>query len=161
MRKKIQTGASSCEFRIDPVKTKRPNVPAFYKHRQDFSWTGVSDEPYKTGGSDWANIIRRVLIGSHDETTRFHVRYFEISSGGNSSLEKHHHEHVVICLKGKGTVLIGDNKKTMKYLDTVYISPDTPHQLSNPFTEPFGFLCIVNAKRDRPKLLAKKCRPSK
>ena len=33
-----------------------------------------------------------------------------------------------------------------------YVSPDDPHQFRNPedATEPFGFLCIVNAERDRP-----------
>jgi ribulose-bisphosphate carboxylase large chain len=41
----------------------------------------------------------------------------------------------------------------MEYLDTLYIAPEVPHQLTNPYKEPFGFFCIVNAKRDRPKLL--------
>jgi ribulose-bisphosphate carboxylase large chain len=94
-----------------------------------------------------------VLIGAHGETTKFHVRYFEISQGGNSSFEKHRHEHVVICIRGRGALLFGKKKRPMEYLDTAYISPDTPHQLTNPYQEPFGFLCIVNAKRDRPKLL--------
>lgn len=151
--KKKKAAASFCEF--DPAKAGRnlPNVSAFYRHRKDCIWQGIRDEPYKPEGSDWAGIMRRVLIGSHGETTKFHVRYFEIGQGGNSSLEKHRHEHVVICIRGRGIVRFGDVKKTMKYLDTVYISPDTPHQLSNPFEEPFGFLCMVNAKRDRPKLL--------
>jgi quercetin dioxygenase-like cupin family protein len=41
----------------------------------------------------------------------------------------------------------------MGFMDTVYISPDTVHQLLNPFDAPFGFLCIVNARRDKPKVL--------
>jgi hypothetical protein len=34
----------------------------------------------------------------------------------------------------------------------VYIAPNDPHQFRNPEEagEPFGFLCIVNAERDRP-----------
>jgi ribulose-bisphosphate carboxylase large chain len=153
MKKKTDTGLSCCELPAKTRKTRKPNVCAFYKHLRNFSWKGVRDEPYKPEGSDWAKIVRRVLVGSHGETAKFHVRYFEISPGGNSSLEKHRHEHVVICIRGQGTVLTGKKKRTMMYLDTLYISPDMPHQLMNPFKEPFGFLCIVNARRDRPKLL--------
>jgi len=33
----------------------------------------------------------------------------------------------------------------------VYIAPGDPHQFRNDEgDEPFGFLCIVNAERDRP-----------
>jgi hypothetical protein len=39
------------------------------------------------------------------------------------------------------------------FLDTLSIAPDTPHQLSNPFQEPFGFFYAVNARKDKPKIL--------
>ena len=153
MKKKAGTEVSFCELPSKPRKTRRSNACAFYRHKENFSWKGIRDEPYKQKGDDWAKIIRRVLIGSHGETTKFHVRYFEISAGGNSSFEKHRHEHVVICMRGKGVAIAGMKKRTMEYLDTLYIPPHTPHQLTNPFRRPFGFLCIVNAKRDRPKIL--------
>jgi ribulose-bisphosphate carboxylase large chain len=149
---------SWCELPAPPETTRKARKSlccAFYKHQKGFRWKGIKDEAYKPEGSDWSHIVRRVLVGGHGETAKFHVRYFEISSGGNSSLEKHRHEHVVICIRGQGIVLTGKKKRTMEYLDTLYISPDTPHQLMNPFREPFGFLCIVNARRDRPKLLGK------
>ena len=36
--------------------------------------------------------------------------------------------------------------------DVIYVAPNDPHQFRNPddTTEPFGFLCFVNAERDRP-----------
>lgn len=126
-----------------------------YKHKGDFTWVGIKTERYKPKGGDWADIIRHVIIGNHGETTRFHLRYFEISPGGYSSYEKHRHEHVVICVRGKGRVLTGKKRHTIKFLDIIYIAPEEPHQLSNPFDEPFGFFCIVNAKRDRPRILKK------
>lgn len=134
------------------------NRSRLYRHRGDFTWSGVKTERYKPRGGDWADIIRRVLIGNHSEATRFHLRYFEISPGGYSSYEKHRHEHVVICVRGKGKVLTGKRRHTLNFLDTLYIAPDEPHQLSNPFDEPFGFFCIVNARRDKPKILKKKQR---
>ncbi|MEW6674673.1 MAG: cupin domain-containing protein [Nitrospirota bacterium] len=141
-----------------PVKKKASikNKTRLYRHKGNFTWQGIKTEKYKSEGSDWANIIRQVIIGSHGESAKSHLRYFEISPGGYSSLEKHRHEHVVICVRGKGRVLIDKKTNALNFLDTLYIAPDTPHQLSNPFDEPFGFLCIVNAKRDRPKIILQK-----
>ncbi|MBI5639910.1 MAG: cupin domain-containing protein [Nitrospirae bacterium] len=145
--------ASFCE--IDDRKTgkEKTNRTALYRHKGNFQWQGIKDVPYKTEGDEWSGIIRRVLIGSHGESTRFHVRYFEISHLGCSSLERHRHEHVVICVKGRGMVRTGKVRREVGFMDTVYISPDTPHQLENPYDEPFGFICIVNAKRDKPRVL--------
>lgn len=137
-------------------KAKDGNVDRLYKHRGDHTWKGVKTERYKPTGGGWTDIVRRVIIGGRGESAGFHLRYFEISPGGYSSFEKHKHEHVVICIKGKGKALAGKKKHTLQFLDTLYIAPNTPHRLSNPFSEPFGFLCIVNAKRDKPKLLPDK-----
>lgn len=138
---------------VKEKKRKVSNKSRFYKHKGNFTWQGVKTERYKTDGSNWAGIIRKVLISRHNASTRFHLRYFEISPEGYSSFEKHKHEHVVVGLRGKGNVLCGKKNYELNFLDTLYIAPNTPHQLSNPFSEPFGFLCIVNAKRDRPKIL--------
>jgi quercetin dioxygenase-like cupin family protein len=139
---------------LDKQKKPKPkNKTRFYRHRGNFTWKGIITEKYKTGDSDWAGIIKKVLIGRHNESTRFHLRYFEISPGGYSSFEKHRHEHVVIGVRGKGHVLSGRKINELNFLDILYIAPNEPHQLSNPFNEPFGFLCIVNAKRDKPTIL--------
>lgn len=164
MRKEHHTKKSFCEIDRKKSTEKKPDKCAFYKHKGDFRWYGIKDEPYKHGinddacktkNSEWSNIIRRVLIGTKGESTKFHIRYFEIFPEGCSSLEKHRHVHVVICIKGKGFVLAGKKKWKMEFMDTIYISPDTPHQLINPFKKPFGFFCIVNAKRDKPKVIKK------
>ncbi|MEW6571881.1 MAG: cupin domain-containing protein [Nitrospirota bacterium] len=124
-----------------------------YKHKGNFTWRGIRKEKYKLLGKGWTNIIRQTLIGSHGETAKFHVRYFEIAPGGYSSFEKHRHEHVVVGIRGKGICIAGKKKFSIGFLDTAYIAPEDSHQLRNPFKEPFGFLCIVNAKRDRPKIV--------
>ena len=156
MRKKVEAEVSCCELpakKQKAGKTRKPNASVLYRHLEGFRWRGIKEEPYKPKGSEWANIVRCVLIGARGETAKFHVRYFEISSGGNSSFEKHRHEHVVICIRGRGMVRTGRTRRVLEYLDALYIAPDTPHQLTNPYEEPFGFFCIVNAKRDKPRLL--------
>jgi ribulose-bisphosphate carboxylase large chain len=152
-----------CDFKLDNQnKTKTTNKTRFYKHKGNFTWRGIKTEKYKTEGSHWADVVRRVLIGEHNASTKFHLRYFEISPGGFSSFEKHKHEHVVVGIRGKGRVICGKSESTrtdksyeLNFLDTLYIAPHTLHQLRNPYDEPFGFFCMVNAKRDKPKILKK------
>lgn len=148
----------SCDWKtmqaLKGIKTHSKNKSRLYKRRGKFRWQGVKVEKYKLTGEDWADIARQTLIGNHRETSKFHVRYFEIATKGHSSFEAHKHEHVVICVRGKGKAIAGKKSHILNFLDTLYISPNTPHQLRNPFKSPFGFLCIVNAKRDKPIILA-------
>jgi len=123
-----------------------------YAHRSDYTWEGAEVVRYKPEGNDWEGIVRQVIIG-YQEETKFHVRYFEISPGGYSSLEKHNHSHAVTVIRGNGKVILGERAVALKFLDTVYVSPDDPHQFINDGNEPFGFLCVVDAERDRPRAL--------
>ncbi len=91
------------------------------------------------------------MIGDCGETAKFHLRYFEIMPEGYSSFETHKHEHVVIGIRGRGKARLNKRNIDIKFLDVLYINPNTPHRFYNPYKEPFGFFCIVNAKRDRPK----------
>ncbi len=147
----------SCDWRIGATlnwkKPLKENKSTLYKHKGKFRWQGIKIEKYKQSNGGWADIVRQTLIGSHGETSKFHIRYFEIATGGCSSFEMHKHEHVVICVRGKGKAIAGKKSHILNFLDTLYISPNTPHQLRNPFKSPFGFLCTVDAKRDKPKLL--------
>lgn len=156
MRKKreVISGGPSCDWRRpESITQDNPNADKIYRHKGECRWSGVKRERYKLEDGEWSAITRNVLIGNSGESAKFHLRYFEIASGGYSSKERHMHEHVVICVKGKGKVLIGDKSHPVRQLDTIYIAPNTAHQLSNPYDEPFGFFCIVNAKRDKPKLI--------
>lgn len=119
---------------------------------EGFSWKDVPIEPYKQDSEGYKGIERRELAGKRGESTKFHVRYFEIKPGGHSTLEKHEHEHVVIPLRGVGEAQAGCYIWKVGFGDVVYVSPSDPHQFRCPAEakEPFGFLCIVNSERDRP-----------
>ncbi len=123
---------------------------------RDYTWSGVEKEPYKKGAEGcFCGIARNTIIGNKGEGVRFHLRYFEIPPGQGSSLEKHAHEHAVICVRGRGQALAGGAMHELGSLDVLYIAPNAPHQLINPYNEPFGFFCVVDAERDRPKKLDK------
>ena len=94
------------------------------------------------------------LVGETGENTAFHLRYFEIAPGGFSSFEQHAHEHAVFVLRGQGEVQLGEQVHALGHGDVVYVAHER-HQFRNPSaTEPLGFLCIVDAQRDRPVVLA-------
>lgn len=125
-------------------KLKKSKIIRFKNNK----WYGIKGIPYKDGSGKWAFIERFPLIKS--SAIKFEVRYFEIAPGGFSSVEYHNHAHVVICVKGQGKLRLGKKNRILKYLDIAYIAPNEIHQLSNPFKEAFGFLCIVDSERDKP-----------
>jgi quercetin dioxygenase-like cupin family protein len=130
---------------------RRPRVARFDPAR--FRWRGVPARPYKgeTAGSlRWKGVERFVLVGAAGEPTAFHLRYFEIAPGGFSSLERHRHAHAVLVVRGHGRVRLGDAERRVGPMDFVYIPPHVPHQF-RAGREPFGFLCPVDAVRDRPR----------
>ncbi len=123
------------------------------RYQNDFAWKGVPIEPYKVTTEFWKGMTRRELVGHRGESPQFHLRYFEIAAGGYSSLEQHHHEHVVVVIRGSGEVQFGCYIHRVGFGDIVYVEPDQPHQFRclEEAAEPFGFLCIVNATRDAPR----------
>lgn len=116
----------------------------------DFSWEGVERGAYKDPGARWRGVSRQLLVGGRGEPIPFHVRYFEIEPDGYTTYERHEHQHVVIPLRGRGEVRLGDRWQPVGFGDVVHVAPSDPHQFRAVGAEPFGFLCVVEADRDRP-----------
>jgi ribulose-bisphosphate carboxylase large chain len=111
----------------------------------------VPRQEYKAAADQHCGVTRSVLVGEGGEKTAFHVRYFEVAPGGFTTLERHAHEHVVVVMRGRGVAVLGGEEHELGYGDALYVAPDEVHQLRNPSAqEPFGFLCMVDAVRDRP-----------
>jgi len=143
----------SCDWKGPEAPCAKAKGSSLHRFEPDYGWQGVSRERYKQQDGSWMDVARQVLVGGRGEDCLFDLRYFEIAPGGHSTLEAHGHVHVVIGLRGRGRALVGGRMEEVGYLDCLYISPDDPHQLLNPFDEPFGFFCIVNRDRDRPRPL--------
>jgi gentisate 1,2-dioxygenase len=58
----------------------------------------------------------------------------------------------VMILRGRGKCLLGDEVRDVGPFDLVTIPSWTWHQFRATEGEPLGFLCMVNAERDRPQL---------
>ena len=117
-------------------------------------WRGVPPRPYKDRPGLFAGVRRHTLLadGDGEPALPFQVRYFEVRPGGFTSLERHHHPHAVMVLRGRGQVILGTELHPIAPMDVVYIAPETLHQLHAAPDEPLGFLCVVPRDRDRPRL---------
>jgi quercetin dioxygenase-like cupin family protein len=117
----------------------------------DFRWEGVELLAYKEEGSAPFKAVTRQVLFQRPEL-QCELRYFEIQPEGHSTLERHEHAHAVMIFRGRGRCLVGDEVREVAAPDLVFIPPMTWHQFRASNGEPFGFLCMVNAERDKPQL---------
>ena len=135
-----------------PERSSKPRPgSALYRALDGFQWEGRDEQVYKDDHALRFKGVRRVeLAGRLGERTAYDLRYFEVAPGGYSSHEKHLHAHVVIGARGVGRVRLGERTVDLARDDVLYIEPLEAHQLCNDGSEPFGFYCIVDHRRDRP-----------
>ncbi len=125
--------------------------PNFRPGQGGFRWDGVELLADKEEGAAPFNAnTRQVLFQRADLGCE--LRYFEMEPGGHSTLERHEHAHAVMIFRGAGSCLVGGEVRVVAAPDLVFIPPMTWHQFRATKGEPFGFLCMVNAARDKPQL---------
>lgn len=114
-------------------------------------WREVDVLEYKQQGSaPFRAVTRQTLFD--DAALACQLRYFEVAPGGHTTLERHEHAHAVVIQRGRGRCLVGDAIYPVAPHDLVHIPPHTWHQFRADPDQPLGFLCMVNAQRDRPQL---------
>ena len=116
-----------------------------------YRWAGVESRAYKDEASAPFKGVSRQTLAS-DPDLAGELRYFEVEPAGYSTLERHEHMHSVMILRGEGKVLVGDEVFAVKPHDLVTIGAWTWHQFRASAGDKLGFLCLVNATRDRPQL---------
>ena len=122
-----------------------------HRTAKDYRWEGVEELAYKEDERAlFKSITRQVLFC--DPELQSELRYFEMAAGGFSSLERHQHMHAVLILRGRGHCLVGDEVRPVETRDLVTVPAMTWHQFRATRGEPLGFLCMVNATRDKPQL---------
>jgi mannose-6-phosphate isomerase-like protein (cupin superfamily) len=122
-----------------------------HRKAKDYRWEGVEELPYKEDDRAlFKSITRQVLFA--DPELHGELRYFEVAPGGFSTLERHQHMHAVLILRGRGHCLVGDQVRPIETRDLVTVPAMTWHQFRATRGEPLGFLCMVNATRDKPEL---------
>lgn len=134
--------------RPDPADTPASARRAFQDgHR----WERVDVHPYKDDGrAIFKDVTRQTLFLRPDIAGE--LRYFEVGPGGHSTLERHDHVHGVLILRGRGRALVGAEVMELETNDLVTVPPMTWHQFRALADGPLGFLCMVDAVRDKPQL---------
>jgi mannose-6-phosphate isomerase-like protein (cupin superfamily) len=117
----------------------------------DYRWGDVERLPYKEDERALFKSITRQILFS-DPALLGELRYFEVAVGGFSTLERHEHLHGVLILRGRGHCLVGDKVMRIETNDLVKVPAWSWHQFRATLGEPLGFLCMVNAQRDKPQL---------
>jgi quercetin dioxygenase-like cupin family protein len=129
----------------------KPQQAIHRRAQHDYRWEGVAELPYKEDNRAlFKSITRQVLFA--DPALAGELRYFEMAPGGYSTLERHEHMHVVLILRGRGHCLVGREVRSIETCDLITVPPLTWHQFRATKGEPLGFLCMVNAERDKPQL---------
>ena len=131
------------------METAKPSL--LRRAEPDYRWEGVTRMPYKEEGSAPFRAISRQVLFT-EAKLGCELRYFEMTPGGHSTLEQHEHVHAVMILRGHGQCLLGETIRQVGPHDLVTIPPWTWHQFRANAGEALGFLCMVNAERDKPRL---------
>jgi quercetin dioxygenase-like cupin family protein len=131
--------------------TSKDDAPTLRRHEDGFAWQGVERLAYKQDGdAPFHDVSRQILFSRPDLAGE--LRYFEVGPGGHTTLERHGHVHAVVIVRGHGRCLVGAQVSEIGPLDLVAIPGWTWHQFRAGPNEPLGFLCLVDATRDRPAL---------
>src|SRR5262249_24962708 len=121
------------------------------KAQPGYRWENVELRPYKEDARALSRSITRQVLFS-DPAMHGELRYFDIAPGGFSTLERHAHMHAVVILRGRGQCLVSHEVNEIAAHDLVTVPPWTWHQFRAAADAPLGFLCLVNAARDKPQL---------
>ena len=113
----------------------------------EFRWQDVLVSAYGPENSKADRATRQILIGIGEQSPHFHMRYFAVQPGGYTSLDQHAHNHGVYILHGRARLRLGNEEHELQTGDVVYIPGNEVHQFFAVGNEPFGFLCVVPAKR--------------
>ena len=136
------------------MRSNEPVTDTSSIHRKahaDYRWDGVEERPYKEDARALFKAVTRQVLFS-DPGMQGELRYFEVAPGGYSTLERHEHMHACLVLRGRGHCLVGSQVRSIATRDLVTVPAMTWHQFRATAGEPLGFLCMVNAERDKPQL---------
>lgn len=88
-------------------------------------------------------VSKAIVIGKDEGWDGYAMRVFSIKPGGFTPKHQHDWEHVNYIIKGKGKLELNGELSEVVENDFAFVPPNAEHQFSNPYDEPFEFICIV------------------
>jgi len=92
------------------------------------------------------NVTKKITVGRDQGWKDYTMRVFTIGPGGYTPKHSHDWEHVNHIVSGRGKLMIDGVEHEVGEKDYAFVPPNTEHQFSNPYDEPFEFICIVPNK---------------
>jgi len=82
-----------------------------------YTWNSVAEEQLT------CSIKRRMIVGTKEMLVRW-----EFTKGAVAARHSHPHEQIVVMVKGKLRLLVGEEEKIIESDDIVVIPPNMPHE---------------------------------
>ena len=92
-----------------------------------------------------SGVKMRMLIGDDDGATNFHMRHFEVATGGHTPHHAHDYEHEVLILSGGGIVNSEQGEREFQAGDVIFVPANQKHQFVNNRDKPCMFVCLIPA----------------
>ncbi len=89
------------------------------------------------------NVTKKIPIGKEQGWENYTMRVFTIGPGGYTPKHSHDWEHVNHIVSGRGKLMIDGIEYEVSAKDYAFVPPNKEHQFSNPYDQPFEFICIV------------------
>ena len=89
------------------------------------------------------HVAKKVPIGKTEGWDGYTLRTFTLGAGGHSPRHAHDWEHVNYIIRGRGRIMIDGRTQDVAERDFAFVPPNVEHQFTNPYDEPFEFICIV------------------
>ncbi|MEM3032203.1 MAG: cupin domain-containing protein [Nitrososphaerota archaeon] len=103
-------------------------------------WSEVGYEEFTERGS--SGTVRKTFVNEE----MFRLRYYVVQPGGQTPFDIHDYEHVVIVVKGRGSIVSREDGAPRIYHvgegDIIHIMSMDPHQFVNTGDSPFEFYCF-------------------
>lgn len=114
---------------------------------KNMKWEGGRSRSYD--GESVSGVTETWLIGKAEEAQNFALRFYSVEVGGNTVEEQHEHDHGILVLHGKASVLMEDEWHDIGQGDIVYVPPNVRHQVLNRGDNQMGFICVIPARRKK------------
>lgn len=95
-------------------------------------------QPEGTKGVDF-----KPLIAQNMNPPTFHLRLFDIASGGHTPKHTHEWEHEVFVVSGEGKIVLEDREIRLTEGDAVYVEPKELHQFVNDSEGLLRMICVI------------------
>ena len=86
----------------------------------------------------------KILIGTDDGSENMIMRRFKVQPNGYTPRHTHDIEHLIKIENGKGLAVDENGEEhEVSAGNSIFIEPNTLHQMKNPYSEPLEFLCVI------------------